>query len=172
MVISVSYYPFVGVNYPCSCECYFEAVAREIQTWPLQCQKRTFSVAWMFWKCWKFSNNNPELYYTCKEELFGQSCYDFWKHGLTFLFRSKLRNELQEAKDSYREAQRKLALQSAVSYVYISFSATTGFVWVMENLEIHAIEVFQFLETWKVMEFNCSGHGKSWKIIPCVVVTT
>ena len=40
MVISVSHYPFVSVNYPCSYECYFEAVAKEIQAWPLQCQNR------------------------------------------------------------------------------------------------------------------------------------
>ena len=40
MVISVSHYPFVSVNYPCSYECSFEAVAKEIQAWPLQCQNR------------------------------------------------------------------------------------------------------------------------------------
>ena len=40
LVILVNHYPFVSVNYPCSYECYFEAVAKEIHACPLQCQNR------------------------------------------------------------------------------------------------------------------------------------
>ena len=45
----------------------------------------------------------------------------------------------------------------------------TVFVWVMENLESHGIEAFQFpgLESQNLIIFV--GHGKSWKIIVCVV---